>query len=302
MRRRAIRGPPDGGGRVLTTIERRAYRGLSAAGFHRISYVVHGAVDAAAARRTVVCVHGLTRNGRDFDALAAAMGASVRTVCPDVVGRGRSDWLADPASYGYPQYLADLTALIARLDVERVDWIGTSMGGLLGMMMAGLPNNPIRRLVVNDVGPFIPAAALQRLAAYVGTDPTFDTVAALEAHLREVHAPFGPLTDTQWRHLADHGTRRRPDGSLGLAYDPGIALAFREQPIEDVDLWPVWDAVACPVLVLRGADSDLLSPDTAHQMTRRGPPADLVEFAGCGHAPALMAADQTELVREWLDA
>lgn len=276
----------------------RSFRGLSPAGFHRVAYADWGAQPSAG---TVVCVHGLTRNGRDFDALAEALSPDRRVVCPDVVGRGRSDWLPSPSLYGYPQYCADMAALIARLDVDSVDWVGTSMGGLIGMMLAAQPNTPIRRLVVNDVGPFIPKAALQRIAGYVGGDPVFPDLGALEAYLRRVMAPFGALTDAQWAHLARHGARRRDDGTLGLAYDPGIAADFRGD-LADVDLWPVWDRIGCPVLVLRGVDSDLLLPGTAQEMTRRGPRARLVEFSGCGHAPALMDAGQIAMVREFLDA
>jgi pimeloyl-ACP methyl ester carboxylesterase len=216
-------------------------------------------------------------------------------------GQRASAWLAEAADYGYPQYLADMTALIARLDVAAVDWVGTSMGGLIGMMLAAQPGTPIRRLVLNDIGPFIPKAALERIADYVGLDPRFEDLAALEAYLRRVHAPFGPLTEDQWRHLAEHSARPLDEGGFGLAYDPRIGDAFRgDKPLEDVDLWPVWDAVRCPVLVLRGAESDLLLADTAREMRRRGPRARVVELPGVGHAPALMADDQIAPVRDWL--
>lgn len=273
-----------------------SFLGLGPRGFHRVAYVEWG---VGVAPRTVLCVHGLTRNGRDFDRLASVLSHRWRIVCPDVVGRGRSEWLADPAGYGYPQYLADMTALVARLDVGAVDWIGTSMGGIIGMMLAAQPKSPIRRLVVNDVGPFIPKAALQRIAAYVGLDPRFESVGDLEAYLRKVHEPFGALTDGDWRHLALQGYRRLENGQFGLAYDPGIAQAFKGE-IADVDLWPVWDAIACPVLVLRGAASDLLLAETAAEMTRRGPKAELLEIAGAGHAPALTSSEQIAAVREWL--
>ena len=206
-----------------------------------------------------------------------------------------------PAGYGYPQYMADMTALIAKLGVASVDWVGTSRGGIIGMMLAAQPNSPIRRLVLNDVGPFIPKAALERIAGYVGLDPTFDSVGDLEAYLRKVHETFGPLSDSDWRHLALQGYRRLDDGRFGLAYDPGIAQAFRTK-IEDVEFWPVWDAIACPVLILRGARSDLLPARTAAEMTRRGPKGMLVEIAEAGHAPALMTPEQIGIVRDWLGA
>lgn len=249
---------------------------------------------------TVICVHGLTRNGRDFDALAAALSKSRRVVCPDVVGRGKSDWLRDPQQYQTPQYAADMAALIARLNVGRVDWVGTSMGGLIGMALAALPGSPIRRLVLNDVGPFVPKAALKRIGDYCGKAPNFADQNALERYLREVHGSFGPLTDVQWNHLATHGGMETENG-LALAHDPSIAVAFQDaQPIVDVDLWPLWDAIRCPVLVLRGESSDVLLAETAAEMAQRGPRATVVEFRGCGHAPALMEPEQIAVVDDWL--
>ncbi len=274
-------------------------RCLSPKGFHRMAYTEWGAPEAA---RVVLCVHGLTRGGRDFDALAAALaGAGCRVVCPDVVGRGSSDWLADPAGYGYPQYLADVTVLLARLEVDQIDWVGTSMGGLMGMMLAAQPGTPVRRLVLNDVGPFIPKAALERIAGYVGHDPRFVDMAAAEAYLRDRHAGFGALGDEDWRHLTETSVApAEAGGALRLRYDPAIGAAFRARPVEDLDLWPVRDKVSCPTLVLRGARSDLLLAETAAEMARRGPRAEVAEIAGCGHAPALMDAHQIALVRDWL--
>ena len=215
-------------------------------------------------------------------------------------GRGQSAWLDDAADYGYPLYLSDVTALIARLDVERVDWLGTSMGGIIGMLFAALPNAPIGKLVINDVGPLVPKAGLERIAAYVGLDPSFPDLKAFEQALRRVYASFGPLSDVQWQHLAEHSSRVKPDGSIGSNYDPKIAAAFKLAPIGDVDLWTSWDAIACPALVLRGAQSDILPKDVAAAMTQRGPRAKLIEFAGLGHAPALMADDQIAAIRDFL--
>lgn len=271
---------------------------LGPQGFHRIAYTEWG---AAGGKPILVCAHGMTRNGRDFDVLAAAMADRYRVACPDVVGRGRSDWLPDPAGYGYQQYVADMAALVARLDIEHVDWVGTSMGGLIGMLLAAQPNTPIRRLIINDIGPFIPKSFLARIRQYVGTDPHFGDLAALEQYLRTVHAPFGALTDSQWRHLATHSARPLDSGGFGLAYDPDIAkAAFTSEEPEDVEMWEFWDRVACPVLVVRGAESDLLLPETVAQMKARGPGCEVVEIAGCGHAPALMADDQIAVVRDWL--
>ncbi len=285
----------------MSAPRRGRVRCLSPGGFHTMAYREWGTPDAA---RVVICVHGLTRNSRDFDTLAASLAeAGCRVVCPDVVGRGDSGWLADPAGYGLPQYLADMTVLLARLEVEAVDWVGTSMGGLIGMMMAAQPGTPLRRLVLNDVGPFLPKAALERIAGYVGHDPRFADLAAAEAYVRDVHSGFGALADHQWRHLAESSVVTVASGAAGalrLRYDPGIGAGFRARPAEDVDLWATWDRITVPSLVLRGADSGLLLPETAAEMTRRGPRAELAEIAGCGHAPALMDASQIGLVRDWL--
>jgi len=273
----------------------KTYRGLGPHGFHTLAYTEWGAAGAA---RTVLCVHGMTRNGRDFDHLARALAGGARVVCPDVAGRGASDWLARPEDYGFPQYLADMNALVARLDVDAVDWVGTSMGGLIGMMLAAQPGTPIRRLVMNDIGALIPKAALNRLGQYVGKAGTFADPAAAEAYFREVYAPFGPLADAHWRHIAEHSIRRADDGGYRLHYDPAIAGTLAD---DDVDLWAVWDAVRAPVLLVRGAESDILPAAVAAEMTGRGPGATLVEFAGIGHAPALMAEDQIAVVRDFLE-
>lgn len=265
-------------------------------GFHRLHYYEWG---DPANDRVLICVHGLTRNGRDFDALGAALAAEYRVLCPDVVGRGRSGWLASKEDYGYPLYCADMAALIARSGASQVDWVGTSMGGLIGMLLAAQPDSPIRRLVINDVGPFIPKASLDRISTYVGKDPRYESFEEFELYIRAVSQPFGPLTDAQWRHLAQTSARRHPDGRWGPVYDPAIGLAFRNIQA-DVELWPHWDQVRCPTLLLRGRDSDLLLPETTQEMTRRGPRAQLIEFPGIGHAPMLMAQDQIKVVREFL--
>jgi len=266
-------------------------------GFHRLAYCEWpGPKDAP----TLLCVHGLTRNARDFDTLAAALSVQYRVICPDMPGRGKSEWLEAGADYDAPLYLSDLAALIARLDVETVDWVGTSMGGNIGMLMAALPHAPIRRLVLNDIGPVIPKEGLKRIADYVGLDPSFADLDAFEAALRFIHAPFGPLSDQQWRAMAMQSARKKPDGSLGFNYDPKIAEPFRKIAGADLDLWAEWDKIACPVLVLRGAHSDILRRADAEAMTQRGPRAKLVEFAGIGHAPALLEDDQIAVIRNFL--
>lgn len=274
---------------------------LGKSGFHRMHYVEWGDPDA---RTVVICVHGLTRCGRDFDTLAGALQPALRVVCPDVVGRGKSEWLRDALDYTYPQYCSDLAALIARVTagegVRRVCWVGTSMGGIIGMLLASRPGSPIERLVVNDVGIIVPKTALARLAEYVGKDPRFASFAELAAYARTVSAPFGPLTDEQWHHLTRHTARQHADGSWGFSYDPQIGLPFRQSALEDVNLLEFWDRITCPTLLIRGAQSDLLPRDVALEMTRRGPRPKLAEFDGIGHAPMLMAADQIAVVRDFL--
>ena len=254
---------------------------------------------------TVLCVHGLTRNGRDFDFLAEALAPRFRVVCPDMPGRGRSDWLDDAVGYSFPFYLAVLGALYARLDAPGVHWVGTSMGGICGMLFAALPNAPVRRLVLNDVGPAIAKEGLARIGQHVGRDPGFANRQELEAYLREVNGGFGPLSDAQWQHLATHSGRTRIDGKLGLAYDPKIGDAFRQADsaaARDIDFWPFYDQIQCPTMVIRGAQSDLLRPDDAMAMRERGPHAAIVEFPGIGHAPALMADEQIAAIRDFLTA
>jgi len=271
---------------------------LGPRGFYRLAYREWG---SRCNRRVLFCVHGLTRNGRDFDDIAESLSRQYRVICPDMPGRGDSDWFDHKMDYATPNYLAACAALIARLGVERVDWLGTSMGGIVGMTMASLPNAPIARLIVNDVGPFIPKTSLARIAAYVGTDPRFADLAEAEAMYRKIAASFGALSDAQWRRMAEISVRPAEDGKLRLHYDPGIAIAFKAGPVADSSFWPVWDAIKTPVLVLRGAESDLLLPETAKEMTQRGPKAELIEIPGCGHAPALMDDGQIAIVRDWLE-
>lgn len=283
---------------MLTRTEPRTrhFRSLTAHGFHRVVYHEWGDAENPA---VVVCVHGVGRNGRDFDVLGEALAPTHRVLAVDMPGRGASDWLADPMEYSFPVYLTTLTALIAASRAELVGWVGTSMGGLLGIVAAAQPNTPIAKLVVNDVGPFVEPAALVRIGSYFGTDPTFATYAEYEAWVREISAPFGPLTDAQWEHVARTNGRQRDDGRWGVGYDPRIAVPFRSQPAPP-NLWPQWDAIRCPTLVLRGAVSDVLSPATARQMSERGPRARVIEFAGVGHAPMLLDANQIEPVVAFL--
>ncbi|MGH8803022.1 MAG: alpha/beta fold hydrolase [Casimicrobiaceae bacterium] len=283
---------------MLTRTEPRThqFRSLSLHGFHRVVYYEWGDPDNPA---VVICVHGMGRNGRDFDVLGEALASTHRVLAVDMPGRGASDWLADPMDYVFPTYLATLTALIAASRADTVGWIGTSMGGLLGIVAAAQPKAPVSKLVVSDAGPYVEPAALVRIAGYIGADPTFATFAEYEAHVREVSAPFGPLTDAQWEHIARTNARQHDGGRWGVGYDPRIAVPFRDQPAIP-DLWPQWDAIRCPTLVLRGAESDLLSAATAHAMTERGPRARVIEVPGVGHPPMMLDPAQIEPVAQFL--
>jgi pimeloyl-ACP methyl ester carboxylesterase len=283
---------------MLTTQQPRALSlsSLSPHGFHRVNYYEWG---DPANDRVVICVHGVSRNGRDFDVLGEALSPTHRVIAVDMPGRGASQWLPDANDYVFPTYLTTLTALVARSNAARVAWVGTSMGALLGMVMAAQRDTPVSRLVVNDAGPLIEPAAVARIRDYLGLAPTFATFAEAEAYIRAVSAPFGALTDAQWDHLTRTSVAQNADGRYAMTYDPGIAVPFRGTAAPP-DLWPVWDAIRCPTLVLRGAESDLLSVATAQAMTARGPKARLVEFPGIGHAPMLLSADQTAPVVAFL--
>jgi pimeloyl-ACP methyl ester carboxylesterase len=271
------------------------------AGLHRIAYTEWG---DPANPRVLVCVHGLTRSGRDFDRVAAALCDVYRVVCPDVAGRGLSDWLPDPARYAIPQYIADMITLIARLDVEMVDWFGTSMGGLIGATLAGLPGTPVRKLLLNDVGPRIEPAALERIGAYVGQPVRFSTLEEGIEHAALLAASFGPLTHDEWREVNTPLLRRREDGAWEFRYDPAIAAPFAASTPEasaagEAMLWRLFEAISCPVLVVRGALSDLLSRETVTQMVARGQAVSSVEIEGVGHAPAFLDVGQIAIARRF---
>ncbi|MDP9096271.1 MAG: alpha/beta hydrolase [Pseudomonadota bacterium] len=282
---------PDRSGSVLS---------ISKNGFHRIAYVEWGDPNSD---RVALCVHGLSRQGRDFDLLAAHLARrGWRVICPDLVGRGQSDWLRDPEEYNLPQYAVDMTVLIARLGVTKVSWIGTSLGGLIGMVVAGQADTPVSRLVVNDIGPFLSWQALHRLASSVRNSPTtFANFPAAVDFYRHSLAPFGNLADDEWDHLARYNVAVLADGTCRKYADPEITAAFKPGWYFNLSLWSTWDSIPCPVFALRGAESDLLSPSIANEMSRRGPHAEVVDIPDCGHAPALMAADQIALITEWLE-
>lgn len=274
-------------------------------------------------RHVVVCVHGLSRQGRDFDVLAQALcdstgQAGIRVICPDVVGRGESDWLPDPMAYQIPTYAADMLALLAQVHalapVATLDWVGTSMGGFIGLALCGRPDLPlpvpVRRLVLNDMGPTIEWQALVRIGTYVGQGTQFSSVQEAADAMRVISAGFGPHTPEQWLALSRPMLRpvsTAPDSPWRLHYDPAIAVPFRHATQAstlqgDAILWQLYDHIKAQTLVLRGAHSDLLSPETARAMTQRGPRARLVEFAGVGHAPTLVADDQVAVVIDFLRA
>lgn len=262
-----------------------------------LSYVEHGSDTG----RTVLCVHGLTRNAHDFDALAEVLAArGRRVIAVDVVGRGQSDWLADPAEYAVPNYAAHLLRLLERLDLVAVDWVGTSMGGLIGMTVAAGETSPIQRLVLNDVGPYVPKPALALIRDYLGLDLVFPSLEALEAHLRVIHAGFGSLRDEEWRALARHSAKETPEG-WRLGYDPRIREPFAAAANDDIDLWAVWDRIACPTFVVHGADSPLLTAAVLNEMRTRGPRPEVASFPGIGHAPALNTSEQIDTIVRWLE-
>ena len=248
---------------------------LSPCGLHQVAYWEWGRSDNP---QVLVCVHGLSRQGRDFDVIAQRLSARFRVICPDVVGRGESEWLGDPRNYQLPQYVSDMVTLLARLGVGQVDWLGTSMGGLIGLALAAMPASPIKRLILNDVGPTIEFVALQRIASYLGRAPQFENCQQGADYLRGISQSFGPHTDEQW--LALSRAMFKPDGDrCRLHYDPRIGQGLAGLTPElakagEAQLWAAYDAVRCPTLLLRGGDSDLLTRTTAELMTQRGPRAE----------------------------
>lgn len=283
-----------------------------AQGGHRMAYWRWG---NPASSHVVLCVHGLTRQGRDFDTLAQALcdkaGDALQVICPDVAGRGQSEWLKDPQGYQIPFYAADMLALLAQLQPSTLDWVGTSMGGLMGIAVAGQPDLPpfarVRRLVLNDVGPVIEWQALQRIGQYLGKVSMFDTEQEAADALWAIASSFGPHTPEQWLTLTRPQIKPADDGSgrLTLRYDPALAEPFKAVTAEsaaqgEAMLWQAYDQITAHTLLLRGADSDLLATATAHAMTQRGPKARLIEFAGVGHAPTLVAHDQVDVVVSFL--
>ena len=270
-------------------------------GLHKLAYTQWGEADNP---RVLICAHGLTRVGRDFDDLARALAPHYRVVCPDLPGRGASDWLSDPGLYILPTYVNDMVTLIARLAPQTLHWFGTSLGGMVGMALASLQHTPIARLVLNDIGPVLSGPALTRIATYVGQPVRFADLDQAEAYVRAVSAPFGPLTDAQWRHLTEIAVRH-DQGAYVMHYDPSIALVFKslvpaDRPAEDVLLWDDYDKISCPTLSVRGETSDLLSAETQAAMAQRGPHAEVVVIPKTGHAPMFMSDEQIAIAQNFL--
>jgi pimeloyl-ACP methyl ester carboxylesterase len=275
---------------------------LSPAGLHYMAYKEWGDPNN---QRVLICVHGLTRVSGDFDALAQALSDRYRVICPDIVGRGKSGWLRDPVHYTVPQYVADIVTLIARLNVGTVDFLGTSMGGLIGMGLASMPDNPIGKLILNDIGPTLNVVALKRIGEYLGQAVQFDRFEEAVQYIKTLSVSFGTHTDDEWHKLAADVLTQDKDGKWTRDYDLGLAVPYQSMTADEIRhneamLWAVYDSVRCPVLLVRGKESDLLTADTAKAMTTRGPKARLVELEGVGHAPTFVHGDQIDIVKTFL--
>jgi pimeloyl-ACP methyl ester carboxylesterase len=282
------------------TPRQRFVQCASPGGLHRMAYTEWG---DPANPRVLLCVHGLTRSGRDFDRLAAAFADTYRVVCPDVAGRGLSSWLNVPNYYTVPQYVADMVTLIARLDVEQVDWFGTSMGGLIGLGLAGLPGSPIQKLLLNDVGPHLEPESVARIGTYLGKPVQFETLQQGIDYAASLAQSFGPLTPEEWREIGTPLLHQR-DGAWYFRYDPRVAQPFAATTDEmaaagELALWGALKAIQGPVLVVRGAESDLLSRETVEKMVAEGNSVSSVEIPGVGHAPAFLSPEQIGIARRF---
>lgn len=271
-------------------------------GSHKLAYTQWGETNNP---KVLLCVHGLTRTGRDFDFLAQALSNDYRVICPDVFGRGESDWLTQPENYNLFFYAAGILGLLEQLQITQLDWLGTSMGGLIGMIIASAPNSPIRRLIINDVGPFISQQGMQRVAGYLLKEkPIFADLVEAEKYVRETYQPFGDLTDEQWQHLTKYSVKSLAEGGYILNYDPQISYPYQKTPIDSLkqqEFWEFWKGINCPILLLHGQDSDLLSPSTITEMQAIQPEMKVISFPYVGHAPALMDASQIRAVKTWLN-
>lgn len=290
--------------------------GLSEEGFHRIRYIEWGMPGNP--NIPILCIHGLTRNGRDFDQLADFLVRHNHHVfCPDIVGRGESDWLKNPIHYTYEQYIADMNLVIARSGADQIDWVGTSMGGIIGMFFASQAHTPVRRLVLNDIGPQIPVKSVARLAKYAGKEPEFKSFAEAERYFRTIYTDFGPLTDNQWKHITEISIREVAPGVFQTKLDRGInvtpskskflwkALTHPLKALEgillDIDLWDIWRNIKCPVLVIHGKNSDILTSAIIEKMQATHDNVEVLSIENVGHAPALRDQVQIETIYRWLN-
>ena len=272
---------------------------MGPSGFHTLHYTEWGRRNAA---RVVICAHGYSGNARDFDVIARELAADARVICIDGAGRGESDWLSSPMAYHFGQFLADINALIAHLGVKKVEWIGTSMGGLLGMLLASQPGSPVHRLVMNDIGAFVPMDALQAIGRNLEAPAHFASLEEVEAHMRKTHGTWGEISDEQFQAIAVHGSRKEGEG-YRLHYDPQITRLLKPFPLAPgIFMWDAWYRVRCPVLLLRGETSTIFPEAVAQAMLDAKPAAELVEIPGCGHVPSLMEASQIAIVRNFLRA
>lgn len=281
---------------------RKSVQCISPTGLHTMSYKEWG---DPLNPKVLVCVHGVTRVAEDFDSLALALCQEYRVVCPDVVGRGYSGRLRNPMHYQIPQYVSDMVNLLARLDAETVHWFGTSMGGLIGMSLASLPDNPIKKMIINDVGPVLNPDALARIGDYIGQDVRFDSFEEAQAYIKAISISFGPHSEAQWEKLARDVLRQNEQGQWVRHYDLSLAQPIKASTpelaaIAQTMLWAAYDAIQCPTLLIRGAESDLLTAESAQEMTQRGPRARLVEFAGVGHAPTFLQPEQIAVAVDFL--
>lgn len=266
---------------------------------HKIAYTQWGDAENP---RVLMCLHGLTRNGRDFDYLARALCVEYRVICPDLPGRGKSEWFEDKSLYAVPLYVADMLALLSHLNIAKLDWVGTSLGGIIGMVVASMQPGLIGRLVLNDVGPFLPKEGIERIGTYVGQAPRQVSRDKLEKYIKDIMKPFNIIDEEHWQHIFTHSIVIHPDQTGSLHYDPGIRHAFvkKDAPIEDIDMWELWESITCPVLVVRGAESDVLTAETLERMQQTGPKAEGVTLPYIGHAPTLMEDGQIAIVKNWL--
>lgn len=291
------------------------FLGLSEEGFHKVNYFEWGLPNPK--KNPIICVHGMTRNARDFDALANFLSnQDYHLFCPDIVGRGDSDWLNHPAHYTYEQYLADMNAMIARTGANAVDWIGTSMGGLIGMVLASLPKTPIRRLILNDVGPQIPLQAITKMTQFAGSDPEFSHQEEAKAYFKRIYSDFGSLSEQQWQEITASSIRQTSSGKWVMKIDPAakqsslkskLAWKFLLNPHKalegtffDVDLWDIWRKLTCPVLVIHGKNSDLLLPSIIEKMRMIHPRTEIIEVNEAGHAPTLQTDVEQQGIYQWL--